>query len=305
MYYNNINALRGIAAVGVLLYHYMYHYFNVYNEEGGYSLFALGKFGVNLFFLISGFLIISLLLKNQTSLRYFLNRATRLLPSYFIAATLTFLTLKFFNDEVRSVSFYDYILNLLIFPSLFDAKYVDGSYWTLEIEWMFYIYAMFSYFIYKKNRTMSIIFVSTMVILSSLSSSLIFLKGYIPYFVLGLVFYFWKNAEDDRKIYKIIGLLTVCIILVNSKYPLIEIGIVLLFYFAMYEKINVLNNKITEFFASISYSLYLLHQNIGYVLINKLSGINIPHFISFLIVTSIIVFLSYLLTFITSKIKVK
>src|SRR6266852_2646380 len=85
-----LDTLRGLAILGVLLYHGLYWARDLSPfspiQRRILSVASVGQFGVNLFFVLSGFLISGLLLdsKNRPDyyLRFYLRRALRILPSY-------------------------------------------------------------------------------------------------------------------------------------------------------------------------------------------------------------------------------
>ena len=52
-----IDVLRGFASVAVMLYHFTWQYFAEFSKNGGLNYFKYGNLGVELFFIISGFVI--------------------------------------------------------------------------------------------------------------------------------------------------------------------------------------------------------------------------------------------------------
>ena len=83
---SEIDALRGIACLMVV-----YNHFGNYPEIGS-TASCMGCIGVDLFFMISGF-VISLTIQNNSNWKYFLiNRFSRLFPVYWACAILSVLT---------------------------------------------------------------------------------------------------------------------------------------------------------------------------------------------------------------------
>ncbi|MDO6424942.1 hypothetical protein, partial [Saccharophagus degradans] len=68
----------------------------------------------------------------------------------------------------------------------------------------------------------------------------------------------------------------------------------IVFFLGIKGKIFILSNKILIFIGSISYSLYLLHQNIGYVIINKGYVLGVNPLISILFALIIVIIISYI-----------
>jgi peptidoglycan/LPS O-acetylase OafA/YrhL len=102
-----------------------------------YNISALGMRGVDLFFVLSGFLITSLLLKDRTSASYYQDfywkRALRILPLYLLCLLGLALFAPHSGPEVLISAFF--IANLAPF---FHIQTI-GPFWTLAIEEQFYI----------------------------------------------------------------------------------------------------------------------------------------------------------------------
>ena len=87
-----LDSVRGIAVSGVLLLHAFYWQYSSFHFSGLPRLFLLatqpGGLGVNLFFVLSGFLITGILLDSKEKPRYFrrfyIRRALRILPAYYL-----------------------------------------------------------------------------------------------------------------------------------------------------------------------------------------------------------------------------
>jgi peptidoglycan/LPS O-acetylase OafA/YrhL len=144
-YMPGLDGLRAIAVMSVLLYH-------------GDLAWAIGGFlGVEVFFVISGYLITSLLLNEWRERgtidlrRFWLRRARRLLPALFLVLVVTTLVaVVFLPDEVASlrgdvVSAFGYVTNwVFIFgeKSYFETigrPSMVGHLWSLAVEEQFYL----------------------------------------------------------------------------------------------------------------------------------------------------------------------
>lgn len=98
--------------------------------------FDFGRFGVVLFFLISGFIIPSSLKPGTTLKKFAITRVFRLYPAFWVACLLIFLTSPYFFNYVVPV--YQLLANLTMVPKLFHAPELSGVFWTLFIEILFY-----------------------------------------------------------------------------------------------------------------------------------------------------------------------
>lgn len=139
---NEIDLLRFLAAVSVVLYHYA---FRGYAADGlttmPYPLLApyakYGYLGVDLFFMISGFVI--LMTAASGSLRGFVvSRLVRLYPAFWACCTLSFVAILAIGGARYSASFGQYLVNLTLLSGVVGVKSIDGVYWSLFVELMFY-----------------------------------------------------------------------------------------------------------------------------------------------------------------------
>jgi len=139
-----LDLLRFIAALAVFAFHLTYRgavyerYTTItFPELDAWTRY--GYFGVDLFFILSGFVILLTVECGRGSPGHFVaSRVARLYPVFWVAATLVFL-LTFTQPEPFSVGWKDYFLNLTMLPGDFGARAVDGVYWTLAVELRFYL----------------------------------------------------------------------------------------------------------------------------------------------------------------------
>ena len=136
---SELDALRGLAALGVLFYHYTIHFDSMYGHLSELSwTFSIGQYGVHIFFMISGFVIFMTLNRTKSALDFAVSRFSRLFPAYWVALVITFVIVHIVGLPNQEVSTGDAIINLTMLADFFNAREVDGSYWTLQIELFFY-----------------------------------------------------------------------------------------------------------------------------------------------------------------------
>src|SRR5258708_18006791 len=141
-----IEAMRGIAAISVALFH-----FSVQLEGPARDIFAYGWVGVDVFFVISGFVIPLSLFGRDYSLRQFpqflLRRMVRLEPPYLasIALVLTVWYLAAITpglgDGRPDYSWPQVASHLLYTIPLTHYPWISAAYWSLAYEFVFYIVA--------------------------------------------------------------------------------------------------------------------------------------------------------------------
>jgi len=147
-----LDGLRGIAIIMVFLYHCLPRSLFISNNAYTYFIYRLsnmGWSGVDLFFVLSGFLITSILLRSKDKPNYFVNfyarRILRIFPLYYFSLILIFTTLPFINAKDFLVIsnfqiwYYLYIQNWITALSLINIPSYFGHYWSLAIEEQFYV----------------------------------------------------------------------------------------------------------------------------------------------------------------------
>ena len=160
VYFPNLNGLRFIAAMMVIIHHIesMKSIFKWSSNIDNATIFLFGKMGVILFFVLSGFLITYLLLneeKNNSTIsikQFYLRRIFRIWPLYFLIIILSLFILPLFpalnfrisNYQLFYDSFWIKILFFVFFlPNLVLARYGIMPYasqsWSIGVEEQFYI----------------------------------------------------------------------------------------------------------------------------------------------------------------------
>lgn len=140
-----LDGLRFLAAAAVMLFHYTAR-MNPSWDKPVTELFptvsglaAVGAFGVDLFFVISGFVIL-LTAWGRDVRSYATSRITRLFPAYWAGVLLTgFLLLVLWPGRREDLDPTTIAVNLTMLQSAFDVAHVDGVYWTLWVELRFYV----------------------------------------------------------------------------------------------------------------------------------------------------------------------
>ncbi|HEY3002606.1 MAG TPA: acyltransferase, partial [Kribbellaceae bacterium] len=142
--YHEVDLLRFVAAAAVVGFHYMFRAsvehpafaHTGFSDPGG--VFRYGYLGVDLFFVISGFVILNSAW-NKAPSAFVASRIGRLYPAFWVACTLTALVMAFDPSDRFHVTGGQWLVNLTMTPQLFDVPQVDGVYWTLLVELKFYL----------------------------------------------------------------------------------------------------------------------------------------------------------------------
>lgn len=141
-----LDGIRGVAILLVLLYHFLPHFFFPLNMFS-----SIGWVGVDLFLVLSGFLITGILIDSKGEKHYLRNfyakRTLRIFPLYYFTLAAFFILIKVFKiDEYRfqldnQLYFWTYTQNLFFaFKGWPENSEVLNHYWSLAIEEQFYLF---------------------------------------------------------------------------------------------------------------------------------------------------------------------
>jgi peptidoglycan/LPS O-acetylase OafA/YrhL len=187
-----LDSVRGIAITSVLLLHAFYWQYSSFHFNGLRRVFLLatapGWVGVNLFFVLSGFLITGILLdskeKPQYFRRFYIRRALRILPAYYLLLILLGV-LHSASASFIGLSFV-YLANV---TGLFGVPADYGPLWSLAVEEHYYIF--WPAIVYKLTRKrLTIVTIGVCVVIPALRA-VFFRLGYTA----GLAWYTWFVAD--------------------------------------------------------------------------------------------------------------
>lgn len=273
-----LDSMRGIAAMSVVLFHYTTYYAKLYSHTAPWPLdFWIGRYGVELFFMISGYVIFLTLDKTNTPKEFIVSRFSRLYPVYWVAVLLTYSITSALSLPKYDVSLIDAIKNMSMVQESVGAHNVDGVYWTLQKELGFYLMAGTLFYSAAKKYTVHVILTIVMANILILSLSL---YDKIPglwrvynalpieqlyLFCLGIALYlFHKNKIPLYQFCLMTGLcLLGAVVAINIKHLLIVAALFVFLYLAINVRPRFLRHPYLLFLGAISYPLYLIHNNIG------------------------------------------
>jgi len=276
----SLDSLRGLAIIFVLIAHYFSNgigYDGVTLLLGKYDInFGfIGRLGVILFFLLSGFLIISSLQKNSNIFVFYKKRFLRIYPPYLFSIVIVALISFFVTILHIKYDLFTYMANIFMVQDLVGSKLINGVYWTLllEIKFYFFIPIIFILNKYLKRDILEYLFYLMII----LNIFIYFYRGYAstlliwePIFFLGIYLYrFFSNEISLNKLMGVFFIYMIYIEIVDS----IEMSLFILFNFILFYTFYKfrINNFILNFFGKISYSLYLLHTVVSYPLLYIMS----------------------------------
>jgi len=287
---HGLDALRGVAAVAVLLFHYTTRYQVKYGHASPPLVSVpLGFRGVDLFFILSGFVIFMTLERTHRARDFMVSRFSRLFPAFWAAVVATYLVVVVFGLPDKQVSLADLLLNFTMVPELLHAKLVDGAYWTLEVELLFYA-AMLALYVSGLLRRVHWVLAGWLalcvavhelerhgVAVSYLFTHLLVLP-HIALFGAGMMLHRLESEPATRR--RSAALWAACMVVVAWTAPLDALGVALAGSAAVWGvlrgRLQVLTHPVLVFLGTISYPLYLLHENIGFTIIRAASRHGVP-----------------------------
>ena len=206
---NNLQALRAIAALNVVLVHIISATNNYLPPFDYYhKMKMLNSFGVDIFFVLSGFIMVYILNNSaNTPFNFFLSRACRILPLYWFLNFFLYILVLFFpsifnnasqitNNFFQSIFFISYII-FQTHPILYDG-------WTLEYEMFFYLSISISIF-FNKNKIKYIFIILFLLFFIFFKFLNLIAIEFILGVILGIIFLALKNNLVLSKESLIIG----------------------------------------------------------------------------------------------------
>lgn len=283
--------------------------------------YNLGVIAVVSFFLISGFVMTSLIEKYYKSpssiLHFYLDRALRIYPQYifyFILGTITIYLLKINTFYQNDITFNKWLLNIPIFPLNYYMFGIENSMvipqaWSLGLEMTFYLAIPLIHRYFNLLSITVLLILSLIVFLLAYATLLNtdwfgyrFIPGTLFIFIVGALFY---QKERSYLIYQIIIFFGSGILLVwaynnphlyqahyNKEVLLgLLIGIPLVKILTKFQY-----SKIDEFFGSLSYGIFLNHFIALWIVdyIIEINNLNV-HFCAIISISALLAYISYIL----------
>lgn len=275
-----LQILRALAAISVVYYH-------------AAPQPRFGSFGVDIFFVISGFVMGMLVINLQSSGVFIIKRLARIVPLYWTITTIVLILTLIKPDLLNSTQFsiINYLKSLLFIPYFKNNGLIQpllGVGWTLNYEMFFYVVIWFSFLITRKfciylsSALIALIYIIFGNWICNELLNRFFGNSQIFEFILGLIAFSGYNHNLVNKNMKTINIfiilaIYVCMIYVEIQginneriflYGLLSFVIVLLATSSEKQglKINNLPAKFLITIGDASYSIYLTHTFVIYAL---------------------------------------
>ncbi|WP_438764555.1 acyltransferase family protein [Kushneria sp. TE3] len=210
----SVQALRALAAWLVVFHHVMQVFFGFDTDNpAGHLLSTRGQMGVDIFFVISGFVIyITTADRSMKTLRFLWQRAARIVPVYWFYTAVTAAILLFAGELMPEygLDLPSLIMGLFFIPNENPAGFGDYPIlpvgWTLNFEMMFYLVFALSFLLPPRVRLWAVL--AMIMVLNLTLSHLDMVSSFyadpiIYEFLLGLGVgmlyrHGWLSAADSR-----------------------------------------------------------------------------------------------------------
>jgi peptidoglycan/LPS O-acetylase OafA/YrhL len=262
----------------------------------------LGAFGVALFFLISGF-VIPMSLERTHPIAFLVARVLRIFPTYWLCFALGVAAIAL-SAAYWHIPFTDgpalLLTNALLISDIANKPSVDLVNWTLMIELKFYVLMALLVVPLRRGSVIALAAIAIAILAISRFSHEIFLvlpglgnalrifemnALYLLYMFIGVAFSFHaRGSIGTRRLIGAVAGLFVAFVLCwpltffRGQFPLITLnyGYALVLFGALYAwRENVKASRILDYFAAISYPLYLVHALTGFALMQVLTALHV------------------------------
>ena len=290
-----LDLLRFLAAIAIILFHYTFRGFlgdmSVVSFERLSHISRYGYFAVPLFFMISGF-VVFMTAHDRMGKKFVVARMSRLYPAYWICVTLTFAVTLWIGAPHFHATVGQYLVNLSMLQSFVGVRSIDGVYWTLAVELRFY------FLIFLLLATNQIRYAKQYILVWLLLSLLllVFPNKYLGFLVIpewswsfasGATFYFlYREGMTLQRMIAVILSIALAGWTMYSRasgmsqsynvyFSPVVVWSIIALYFLFFSlivgrKTRVLRRKGFLVLGGLTYPLFLLHQNIGYIVFNNL-----------------------------------
>jgi peptidoglycan/LPS O-acetylase OafA/YrhL len=245
-----------------------------------------GHFGVELFFIISGFVILMTIERKKTLREFAISRTARLMPA-FLAALVIATTIRILSPVpvLDTPTVLQFVANLTMAPSLFGQTPMDMPYWTLTYELVFYVgmglilalgMLRWAEWFGLLAIAVSCLFIATMDVRVHHRTSIVLLVYYSNFFLIGICLY-RIHSHMVRPVTWVALVVAIAVTALGGGersfdapghiYLPLAIAFTALVWFAISRHGKWLALRPLVFLGVISYPLYLVHVVLGFAVI--------------------------------------
>lgn len=309
-----LDGLRGLAVLLVMGFHYFYHLESFYYKSTLYPygetfshvvIFKYGYMGVELFFIISGFVIAMTLESSKSPIDFAIRRFARIWPALIVSSIVIFFLLNWSDSHFalfRRQLWPNFLPSLTLTPtSLWSGQFpkvdfVTDVHWSLVAEIRFYMIAGILFWLSARQNLARnlVIFTVSIYFAQMLLQPLIpgyngvyealFIPEYMPWFAAGAVFYeLYRERLAKSAAFVMLAVTYTLIARISLNYAIIDrdpiaassfsLLFLVLFWFLATKPASMSFLKVRPlvWIGECSYSIYLYHYVVGMILISQIS----------------------------------
>ena len=305
-----LDALRGLAALSVLVGHYTANYHRLYGHSDQLLFsYPYAGYGVTLFFIISGFVILMTAERAARPIDFAWARFSRLYPAYWTALIVTFAVVNVFALPGRRASLSRAVANLTMFQHTFGVGNVDSVYWTLQVELCFYAIVL-ALLYFRRVRYTEFVLMG-LVALSLVDAALLgrldgawadrvrelLILDHAFAFLIGVLLYRSLKSPRWWHLPAIVACLAAKLPTGPHADAYVSAALAVLVGVTTRGYLKFLEARVLVFLGTVSYPLYLTHQNIGYVIIRAGYGAGLNPNVSIVIAAAAALLVATAITF--------
>ena len=294
--FTELDGLRGIAALSVAIMHLTSGEKAFGRGVDGMPDFSIFQYGVQLFFIISGFVIVMSLSRTASTRDFLVARGARLFPAYWVSLAFTLAVVVLLAPALTPAPA-AILANATMMQRWLGVDDVDGSYWTLFFEMNFYLIMAGLHWAGLLDRLKPICLGAMLATVSCLAIEaatgfalderlrMAVMLDFSCFFVVGIMLYLRYVGDADPVIDVVLGLCLLAVALARVQpgpyvghlaYVGLTAGFILVIRMACLGYGQWLNWPLLQFLGAISYALYLIHQYAGFAILRRLDVLGLP-----------------------------
>jgi peptidoglycan/LPS O-acetylase OafA/YrhL len=236
---------------------------------------------------------------------FLVSRFARLFPAYWAAVIITTVVVHGLGAGYLYVPNWAILADFSMLQGHVGLPQVDGVYWTLTIELSFYAIMLALWRLRALDRIEWILggwIALKMLWWASTGLSwrlgYVLIIDYIPFFAIGIIAY--RVWSGERRWIQQLPLLAFgyASVILDGTWEFIAVYALsaACFFAISLNWLNFLRNSVLIWFGAISYTLYLVHQNVGYAIMDRLHGYGITGLSAVALTLAIVITIAWLIS---------
>tara|TARA_R110000782_G_scaffold117364_3_gene207571 strand:- start:13446 stop:14393 length:948 start_codon:yes stop_codon:yes gene_type:complete len=269
-------------------------------------IFWEGEYRVLLFFALSGFAIFFTLERIGSVADFIVNRVSRLFPAYWVAILLTLSFEYAGHIDTLKIPAISILANFTMLQGFLYLPAVDGVYWTLTVELGFYACMLGLWLVLGKGMARLEPMLLPWLALKWLMFywegmpsrvAMLLVLQFLPFFIIGILHYrIWSGQRKWlAQLPYLVAALATLLWTDGMELFLAGCGLVVIFAATLRGALRFLTVRPLLWFGAISYPLYLVHENIGFVIMLRAQALGFNRWLGFAAALCVVTLIAWLL----------